>query len=69
MYPEPTYRPAIEMAIATEHLRDAASKASSPDIVLGLALLAQAGNPAREELCAGTWATLESIREQLRKRG
>ena len=50
MYPLHPIREAVEKAIATQPLKEVASKATDPDIFLGLALLAQAGNPVRKEL-------------------
>ncbi len=49
-FPLPTYSEAVDKTIAAESLRAAAAKATDPDVWLGLAYLAQVGNPVRREL-------------------
>ena len=49
-YPLPTYREAVDKAIAAESLRAAAAKTTDPEVWLGLAYLAQVENPIRGEL-------------------
>src|SRR5688572_17266129 len=49
MYPVDAIREAVEQAVSTDSLKALASKTTDPDLLLGLALLAQAGNPVRKE--------------------
>ncbi|MCI0535829.1 MAG: hypothetical protein L0Z50_11450 [Verrucomicrobiales bacterium] len=49
MFPLHPFREAVEKAISTEQLKAFATKAD-PEILLGLAMLAQAENPVRKEL-------------------
>ena len=49
-FPLPTYREAVDKAIAAESLRATAGKTADPEVWLGLAYLAQVGSPARAEL-------------------
>ena len=49
-FPLPTYREAVDKAIAAESLRAAAAKTTDPEVWLGLAYLAQVGSPVRGEL-------------------
>jgi hypothetical protein len=50
MYPVPPIRDEVEKAISADKLKEFASNVTEPEILLGLALLAQAGNPIRKEL-------------------
>ena len=50
MYPVPAIRDTVERAIATESLKNLASKTTDSKTLLGLAFLAQAGDPIRKEL-------------------
>jgi len=50
MYPVDPMRDTVEKAISTENLKAFASRTTDPNVLLGLALLAQAGNPIRKAL-------------------
>jgi hypothetical protein len=49
MYPVAAIRDAVEQAISTDSLNAVAWKTTDPNVLLGLALMAQAGNPVRKE--------------------
>ena len=45
-----TFRESVAKAFAGEHLKAAATRTNDPEVLLGLAALAQAGSPVRQEI-------------------
>src|SRR4030095_13563831 len=50
MFPLPSYSEAVDRAISTENLKATAAKTTDPQVLLGLAFLAQSGDPTRREI-------------------
>jgi len=50
MFLLPTFRESVDKAVSAENLETVASETTDPQVLLGLAFLAQAGSPVRQEI-------------------